>query len=106
MPEAVNNMGSGMPFIPPQHLVANFETTILDLYDWNAIHNSDAPLLRYAVDEGVINLSWVQVNEASHRAASILQAKAGAVRDERPVLAIFANAGTLILSLVTLIIEN
>ena len=80
-------------FIPPKHLIGNPETTILDLYDWNAVNNAKAPLLRFADDEGVKTLNWAEVNEASHRAAAILQAQAGSVGTERPVLAVFANTG-------------
>ena len=89
-----SNTTHSAPFVRPQHLIDNPETNILDLYNWNAANNANAPLLRFADDEGVKTLSWAEVNKASHRAAAILQAQAGFVGDERPVLAIFANTGT------------
>ena len=89
------NNGTARPsFFSPRHLLHNPETTILDLYDWNATHNAHAPLLRYTLDGNVRDLCWSEVNAASHRAAAILQQQAGRFEAERPVLAVFANIGT------------
>ena len=92
--DSTNNGPARPSFFSPRHLLHNPETTILDLYDWNATHNANAPLLRYTLDGNVRDLCWSEVNAASHRAAAILQQQAGRFEAERPVLAVFANIGT------------
>ena len=83
------------PFIRPQQLIDDPATTILDLYDWNAVHNSEATLFRYHDGEVVKNISWATSNNATRRAATILASYLPDCSDDsRPVFGIFANAGT------------
>lgn len=82
------------PFIVPKHLIGDPKTTILDLYDWNAVHNPDAPVLRYLDTHGVNTLTWKETNDATHRAATFFLPFANSMDDiARPVFAIFANTG-------------
>ena len=80
----------------PTNVTGDPSATVLDLYDWNAAHNSEYPLFRYVEHDSVHDLSWQEVNDAARRAASFF-AKClphGAhIGVARPVVAILANCG-------------
>ena len=83
-------------FVVPEHLINNPSTTLLDLYDWNAIHNADAPLFHYLDSGEVTSVPWRRANDATHRAAGYVSTLVE-VKSEgsRPLVAIFANVGRL-----------
>lgn len=85
-------------FLVPQHLLEDPLTNILDLYDWNAVHNAAAILFRYLEEDGTVKtITWSVANEATHRASDFFSSLAKPVLscgDPRPVLAIFASVGT------------
>ncbi|KAJ3557213.1 hypothetical protein NM688_g1592 [Phlebia brevispora] len=79
-------------FTIPQHLIADPSRTLLDLYDWNGVHNANASVFRYLDGNDVKTISWREVNEGTHRAAALCSAMLSVrTTDPRPVVAVFAN---------------
>lgn len=84
-------------FTPPLSLLGRSNTTVPELYEWNAAHNSDHSLFLFD-DKGITRtISWKEANQGVHRAARFFT-RYVPVHYEAigvpPVVAILAASGT------------
>ena len=67
-------------YIVPQHIISDPNASLIDLYDWSAMHNAECTLFRYAEDGIVRNLPWKDVNDALPRFARATEHEAMLLR--------------------------
>ncbi|PSR72124.1 hypothetical protein PHLCEN_2v12004 [Hermanssonia centrifuga] len=81
-------------FRVPKKVIEDPGSTLLDLYDWNEVHNAEFPLFRFYDGKHVKTISWSEAGKAIHRAAAFFESRVGAnPEDPQPVVVLLATTG-------------
>lgn len=85
-------------FKAPRPLLEDQATTVLDIYAWNAVENTDHPLFRFQDNDEITTITWGEAVEAIRRAAAFFASQVNedaTLNAKPPVVAILANLGAV-----------